>query len=82
MESNNEIDYEIILKFPSLLQAGNFLTELAMWKEEKNKKTEKKLNDLRGQHTKKYHQDARIHKLLHPDLTYAQCMDFVRNWRV
>ena len=79
MESNNEIDYEIILKFPSLLQAGNFLTELALWKEDKNKKAVKKLNDLRGQHTKKYHQDARIHWKENPEKTYRECMSYVRN---
>lgn len=76
---NNEIEYEIILKFSSLSDAGYFLSELELWKEYKNKKAEKKLNDLRGQHTKTYHARARIHKMEHPELSYKECMIFVRS---
>lgn len=79
METSNEIDYEIVLRFSSLSEAGYFLNELELWKEYKAKKTIKILNDRRGKHTAIYHQKARIHKMENPELSYKECMDFVRS---
>ena len=76
---NNEIDYEIVLRFSSLSEAGYFLSDLELWKEYKAKKAVKILNDKRGLHTKKYHQDARFHKMENPEKTYKECMEYVRS---
>lgn len=80
MEStNNEIEYEVILKFSSLSSAGFFLCELEQWKEWKENKRLKKLNDQRGKHTAGFHQQARLHKFNNPDLTYQDCLKYVRS---
>ena len=75
---NNEIDYEIVLRFSSLSEAGYFLSELELWKEYKARRAVKILNDKRGQHTKTYHARARIHKMENPELSYNECMQYVR----
>lgn len=79
MENNNDIEYEIIMKFSSLSDAGYFLSELHLWKEWKEEKRLKKLNDQRGKKTAVFHQQARLHKFNHPELTYNECMAFVRS---
>ena len=72
-------EYEIVLKFDTFQELGHFLTEINEFREYKANNIEKKLNDKRGSHTKVFHEKAREYHFEHPDLTYAQCMAFVRS---
>ena len=72
-------DYEIVQKFNSFQELGDFVTEMDEFREYKINKMEKKLNDKRGSHTKVFHEKARDYHLEHPDFTYARCMAFVRS---
>ena len=72
-------EYEIVLKFNSFQEMGDFMTEMDEFREYKINKMEKKLNDKRGSHTKLFHEKAREYHLERPDFTYAQCMAFVRS---
>ena len=72
-------EYEIVLKFNSFQELGDFITEMDEFREYKINKMEKKLNDKRGSHTKLFHGKAREYHLEHPEFTYARCMAFVRS---
>lgn len=52
-------DHEIVLKFDTFQELGDFITEVDEFREYEINKIEKKLNDKRGSHTKLFHEKAR-----------------------
>lgn len=52
-------DHEIVLKFDTFQELGDFITEMDEFREYEINKIEKKLNDKRGSHTKLFHEKAR-----------------------
>ena len=52
-------DHEIVLKFDTFQELGDFITEMDELREYEINKIEKKLNDKRGSHTKLFHEKAR-----------------------
>lgn len=59
-------EYEILLKFDTFQELGDFLTEMDELREYEVNKIEKKLNDKRGSPTKLFHEKAREYHLEHP----------------
>ena len=73
MDSDQEINYKIVLEFDSFSKVGFFLQDLENWQEWKKQKSIKKENDQRGKHTKILHERARAFHEQHPILTYREC---------
>ena len=73
--STEEIDFDIVLKFKDFHQVSEFLEDMENWKAYKNRK----LDDKRGAHTAKYHELCKNYNLLHPELSYKECMHIVKN---
>ena len=70
-----EIDYEIVLKFPCYCKVGELLADLEnwqQWKAKKAEKAEKRDDDQRGKKTKIMHQKAREFQAMHPIYTYRE----------
>ena len=72
MDSNQEINYKIVLEFDSFSKVGEFLSDLEAWQAYKAQKLVKKENDRRGLQTKENHKRAREYHALYPILTYRE----------
>lgn len=72
-------DYSIALNFNEYSSIYAFLIDYENWVAYKATQKEKKENDLRGKHTKLFHEKARELQAEHPELTYKECLKQARS---
>ena len=70
--------YSLLINFETLEELSEFLTLYnKVYLKVEEKKTVKSVNDKRGSKTINLHQRAKEHRVLHPELSYKECLIFV-----
>lgn len=75
---DTKLEFTVILTFDEYAKVGEFMVDMQNWKEHKLKKTEKKIDDKRGKHTKGLHIKARHYHELNPEIPYRECMKLIK----
>jgi len=66
--------YSLVINFESLDELTEFITIYNKINQKTEQKTTKTINDKRGSKTITLHQKAKEYRILHPELSYRNCL--------
>ncbi len=66
--------YSLVINFETLDELTEFITIYNKINQKAEQKTTKTINDKRGSKTITLHQKAKEHRILHPELSYRNCL--------